>query len=61
MQWWAILGLSVFTDLLYVPVAFALFQWWWVEYVAALVFLFWLAGETREAIEEARGEKKDEP
>jgi divalent metal cation (Fe/Co/Zn/Cd) transporter len=37
----------------------ALFQWWWAEYVAALVFLFWLAGETREAFEEARGEKED--
>src|SRR5215472_17755193 len=24
-EWWAILGLSVFTDLLYVPVAFALY------------------------------------
>ncbi len=37
----------------------ALFQWWWAEYVAALVFLFWLVGETREALEEARGEKED--
>jgi divalent metal cation (Fe/Co/Zn/Cd) transporter len=33
----------------------ALFHWWWAEDVAALVFLFWLVGETREAFEEARG------
>lgn len=32
----------------------ALFHWWWAEYVAALVFLIWLIGETREALEEAR-------
>lgn len=32
----------------------ALFRWWWVEDIAALVFLFWLFGETREAFEEAR-------
>lgn len=32
----------------------ALFGWWWAEDVAALVFLFWLVRETREAIEEAR-------
>lgn len=32
----------------------AVFHWWWVEYLAALVFLFWLVGETREAFEEAR-------
>jgi divalent metal cation (Fe/Co/Zn/Cd) transporter len=40
----------------------ALFQWWWAEYVAALVFLFWLAGETREAFEVAREgrEEKDD-
>lgn len=30
-----------------------LFHWWWAEDVAALVFLFWLVGETREAFEEA--------
>jgi len=28
--------------------------WWWAEYAAALVLLFWLVGETREAFEEAR-------
>jgi divalent metal cation (Fe/Co/Zn/Cd) transporter len=33
----------------------ALLGWWWAEDAAALVFLFWLAGETREALEEARG------
>ena len=39
----------------------ALFHWWWAEYIAALVFLFWLAGETREAFEEAReGEEDDD-
>lgn len=32
----------------------ALFHWWWAEDIAALVFLFWLVGETREAFEEAR-------
>lgn len=32
----------------------ALLHWWWAEDVAALVFLFWLVGETREAFEEAR-------
>jgi divalent metal cation (Fe/Co/Zn/Cd) transporter len=30
----------------------ALFGWWWVEDVAALLFLFWLVRETREAFEE---------
>jgi divalent metal cation (Fe/Co/Zn/Cd) transporter len=30
-----------------------LFHWWWAEPVAALLFLFWLVGETREALEEA--------
>lgn len=38
-----------------------LFRWWWAEGVAALVFLVWLALETREAIEEAReGTAEDE-
>ena len=32
----------------------AVFQWWWAEDLAALVFLFWLVGETREAFEAAR-------
>lgn len=32
----------------------ALLHWWWAENVASLLFLFWLAGETREALEEAR-------
>ncbi len=32
----------------------AVFHWWWAEDLAALVFLFWLVGETREALEEAR-------
>lgn len=32
----------------------ALFHWWWAEDVAALVFLVWLVGETREAWEEVR-------
>jgi divalent metal cation (Fe/Co/Zn/Cd) transporter len=33
---------------------YALFGWWWVEYIAALLFLVWLARETREAFEEVR-------
>jgi divalent metal cation (Fe/Co/Zn/Cd) transporter len=31
----------------------ALFHWWWVEPAASLLFLFWLARETREAFDEA--------
>ncbi len=31
-----------------------LFHWWWADYLAALVLLFWLVQETREAIEAAR-------
>ncbi len=31
----------------------ALFGWWWVENIAALLFLVWLLRETREAFEEA--------
>jgi divalent metal cation (Fe/Co/Zn/Cd) transporter len=39
----------------------ALFHWWWAEDIAALVFLFWLVQETREALEEAReGQKENE-
>lgn len=34
--------------------ASAALHWWWAEHVAALVFLYWLAGEAREALEEAR-------
>jgi divalent metal cation (Fe/Co/Zn/Cd) transporter len=37
----------------------ALFHWWWAEDVASLLFLFWLLGETREALEEAREEHGD--
>lgn len=36
----------------------ALFHWWWAEGIAALVFLFWLIGETREAFAEARESKE---
>jgi divalent metal cation (Fe/Co/Zn/Cd) transporter len=36
-----------------------LFNWWWAEGVAALVFLVWLAQETREAIEEVRKSTDD--
>jgi divalent metal cation (Fe/Co/Zn/Cd) transporter len=32
----------------------AVFGWWWVEYVAALLFLAWLFRETLEAFAEAR-------
>jgi divalent metal cation (Fe/Co/Zn/Cd) transporter len=38
----------------------ALFQWWWAEDIAAVVFLFWLVQETREALEEAREGKEDD-
>ena len=38
----------------------ALFHWWWAEDVASLLFLFWLVGETREALEEAREGHADE-
>ena len=34
----------------------ALFGWWWIEYVAALLFLVWLARETWEAFEEAQSD-----
>jgi len=37
----------------------ALFHWWWIEDVAALVFLFWLIGESREALEKAREKHED--
>jgi divalent metal cation (Fe/Co/Zn/Cd) transporter len=30
-----------------------LLGWWWIEDIAALVFLIWLGRETREAFEEA--------
>jgi divalent metal cation (Fe/Co/Zn/Cd) transporter len=33
--------------------------WWWAEYVAALVLLVFIAMETREAIEAARGGEED--
>jgi divalent metal cation (Fe/Co/Zn/Cd) transporter len=32
-----------------------IFGWWWAQDVASLLFLAWLAHETREAFEEARG------
>jgi divalent metal cation (Fe/Co/Zn/Cd) transporter len=35
----------------------AFFGWWWVENVAALLFLVWLLRETWEAFDEARGEE----
>ncbi len=37
-----------------------LFGWWWVQYIAALVFLIWLIRETLETFEDAREEKKAE-
>jgi divalent metal cation (Fe/Co/Zn/Cd) transporter len=37
-----------------------LVHWWWAEDIAALLFLFWLVQETREALEEARGGEKEE-
>jgi divalent metal cation (Fe/Co/Zn/Cd) transporter len=38
----------------------ALWGWWWVENIAALLFLVWLLRETREAFEEARTERKED-
>lgn len=38
----------------------ALLGWWWAESAAGLVFLVWLARETKEAIEEARGKADDD-
>jgi divalent metal cation (Fe/Co/Zn/Cd) transporter len=37
-----------------------LFLWWWAEDIAALVFLFFLVAETREALAEARVEKDND-
>jgi divalent metal cation (Fe/Co/Zn/Cd) transporter len=37
-----------------------LFGFWWVEYVAALVFLVWLVLETREVFAEAREETRED-
>ncbi len=34
--------------------------WWWAEYIAAAVFLYWLFGETREAFEAVRGDNHAE-
>jgi divalent metal cation (Fe/Co/Zn/Cd) transporter len=34
----------------------ALLGWWWAENIAALVFLYWLVQETREALEAMREE-----
>jgi len=33
------------------------FHWWWAEHVAALLFLYWLAGETKEAFDVAQKKK----
>jgi divalent metal cation (Fe/Co/Zn/Cd) transporter len=33
---------------------------WWIEYVAAVVFLFWLVREAREALEAARSGPDDD-
>jgi hypothetical protein len=38
----------------------ALFHWWWAQDVASLLFLFWLIGESHEALEEAREGDADE-
>jgi divalent metal cation (Fe/Co/Zn/Cd) transporter len=37
-----------------------LFGWWWIEYIAALVFLVWLLRETMEAFEEVKEKRKEE-
>jgi divalent metal cation (Fe/Co/Zn/Cd) transporter len=36
------------------------FGWWWAEYVAALALLVFIAMETREALESARGGSPDD-
>jgi divalent metal cation (Fe/Co/Zn/Cd) transporter len=36
-----------------------IFRWWWAESLAALAFLFWLVGETREALKEAGGRREE--
>jgi len=33
---------------------------WWIEYAASLVLLFWIAHETKETFEAARGEGHDD-
>ena len=38
----------------------AFFHSWWVEDLAALVFLIWLVRETREVLEEARRDKEED-
>ena len=38
----------------------ALLGWWRVEDIAALLFRIWLARETWEAFEEARGDRNEE-
>ena len=38
----------------------SVFGWWWADYAAAVLFLYWLIGETREAFEAARGEDHDD-
>ncbi len=38
----------------------AVFRWWWAEDVAALVFLLFVAQETRETLEDARGGEDDD-
>jgi divalent metal cation (Fe/Co/Zn/Cd) transporter len=37
-----------------------LFGWWWVEDIAALVFLIWLLRETMEAFGEVREKRWEE-
>jgi divalent metal cation (Fe/Co/Zn/Cd) transporter len=37
-----------------------LFVLWWVEYVAALIFLIWLIKETQEVFKEARNQRQEE-
>ena len=37
-----------------------LFGWWWIEYIAVLVFLIWLGHETMEAFEEVKEKRREE-
>ncbi len=37
----------------------AALHWWWAEDAGALIFLIWLVGEAREALEESREARED--
>ena len=52
-----VLGIGISAAAVLIGLALnALFGWWWIEDIAALLFLVWLVRETWEAFEEARSE-----